>query len=474
MNDQTSILIVEDSPTQALRLQYILEAHNYRVISAKNGKDALEQMAENRPSIVISDIIMPEMDGYELCKRIKDSETLRRTFVILLTSLSEPKDVLKGLQCGANKFLTKPYDEEHLLSVIHYLLSNPYPIEGTEAAEPIEITYSGDKYIVTSDRLQILSLLISTYETAVKKNSQFLQAQQELKSLNKSLEEKVNKRTEELRTEIIERKQAQGALQEKNEELKAMMQQLWQASKLATMGELAASIAHELNNPLATVNLRVESLLAQIQEGDQKRRSLEVIEQEVERMANLVSNLLEFSRRSQKQVSTIDVCREVANTLELVHYHLRKHRITVAEEFEPGLPAILADRQQLRQVFLNIFTNAGDAMPEGGILTIHIFSLKDGIMDRARGRMTAALRVQISDTGTGMPPETLARALEPFFTTKPEGKGTGLGLPICKRIVQEHGGDFRIESIQDQGTTVSIDFPIPENGRTCNNIYKGE
>jgi len=164
---------------------------------------------------------------------------------------------------------------------------------------------------------------------------------------------------------VNERKAAEAALQASIDEVKTMSQQLLQAEKLATMGELASSIAHELNNPLAIISLRVESLIAQTTGDDPRLREQEIIGQEVERMGNLVSNLLQFSRRSQQQISTVNVCDEIEKTLELVHYHLRKHNIAVAREFKPEGSLIHADRQQLRQLFLNLFTNASDAMSEG-------------------------------------------------------------------------------------------------------------
>lgn len=147
------------------------------------------------------------------------------------------------------------------------------------------------------------------------------------------------------------------------DELRIMSSQLWQSAKLATMGELSASIAHELNNPLATVSLRVESLLSEADEQAPEKRPLQVIDREVERMSNLVANLLQFSRRCEQQVSTLDLHEEMETTLELIHYHLRKHNITIVREFAPDLPLIQADRQQLRQVFLNLFTKPMRAMP---------------------------------------------------------------------------------------------------------------
>jgi len=219
------------------------------------------------------------------------------------------------------------------------------------------------------------------------------------------------------------------------------------------MGELAASVAHELNNPHGTVSLRIESLIGQVPADDPKRRELEVVEQEVERMGTLVASLLQFSRRGTPQISTVDVGEEIENTLELIHYLLRQRQITVQREFAPDVPMVPADRQQLRQLFLNLFTNACDAMPQGGALTIRVSAAP------AQHRVS----IEIADTGTGIAPEDLPRVTEPFFTTKPEGKGTGLGLAICRRIVQEHNGTFEITSAgPGQGTTVRLTLP-PQN-----------
>ena len=178
--------------------------------------------------------------------------------------------------------------------------------------------------------------------------------------------------------EITERKKAEEELKARNDEIKEMSQQLWQMEKLATMGELAASIAHELNNPMATVSLRVESLLMQLAQDETKTKALEIISGEVERMSNLVANLLQFSRRGHQQISTVDVCEEIESTLELIHYHLRNHNINVVREFAPDVPMVQADRQQLRQMFLNLITNASDAMTEGGTLTIRFGEKESG------------------------------------------------------------------------------------------------
>ena len=255
---------------------------------------------------------------------------------------------------------------------------------------------------------------------------------------------------------ITDRKQAdeeaRKVLLEKNEEIRAMTQQLWQTAKLATMGELSASIAHELNNPLATVSLRVESLLEKTPEDNSNHRELGIIEQEVERMSKLIANLLQFSRRGQQQISTVDICEEIEKTLELIHYHLRKNNIVIRREFVQDVPPVHADRQQLRQLFLNLFTNASDAMPQGGTLAIRVIAPPESMQ----------VIMEVADTGTGIPPEILPKVAEPFYTTKPEGEGTGLGLAICRRIVEEHSGTFDLvsEGIPGKGTTARISLPV--------------
>jgi PAS domain S-box-containing protein len=263
--------------------------------------------------------------------------------------------------------------------------------------------------------------------------------------------------------DITERQLGKRALEESNRklettlsELSATTQQLWQASKLATMGELSASVAHELNNPLATVALRVENMLMTMTPDEKQRHSLEVISQEVDRMADLVDNLLHFSRRSHRQISTVDARQEIAKSVEFVQYHLRSRKIEVVREFADQLPTIQADCQQLRQLFLNLLTNASDAMPQGGTMTVRA---QPAVLHEHE-----AVRIDFADTGEGIPAENLRKIWDSFFTTKTEGKGTGLGLAICRRIVEEHGGSIEIESEIGRGTTVRMLFPATANG----------
>ena len=163
------ILIVEDSPTQAEELRFLLEDNDYTVLAANNGSEALSLLKKKRPNLILSDIVMPEMDGFELCSEIKKDEDLQNIPVVLITALKDPKDVVRGLTCGADNFLTKPYKEGALLSRIHYLLANSEIRREQKAEIGIEILFGGRKYMISSNRMQIIDLLMSTYETAIEK-----------------------------------------------------------------------------------------------------------------------------------------------------------------------------------------------------------------------------------------------------------------------------------------------------------------
>ncbi len=184
------ILIVEDSPTQALKLRHVLQRHDYRVTVARDGREALAAIATCVPTLVITDINMPEMDGYELCQRIKDDAKIKELPVILLTSLSDPKDILRGLECGADNFIVKPYDEEFLLSRIQYVLANLELRRQSDGKQGTEIFFAGHKYRLTTERIHSIDLLLSTYETAVQKNLELSRAKEQLEQQAEQLREK--------------------------------------------------------------------------------------------------------------------------------------------------------------------------------------------------------------------------------------------------------------------------------------------
>jgi signal transduction histidine kinase/DNA-binding response OmpR family regulator len=200
------IIIAEDSLTQAEKLKYFLEKKGFKILHGLNGKEALTLVKKHKPDILLSDILMPVMDGYELCKNVKTDEDLKDIPVILLTVLSDPIDIIKGLECGADNFITKPFHEKYLLSRIQNIIINEELRKERTSEMGMEIFFADNKYFITSNRLQILDLLLSTYENSVQKNIELIQtnkklqvAQNELRELNKKLEEKVEERTRNLK-----------------------------------------------------------------------------------------------------------------------------------------------------------------------------------------------------------------------------------------------------------------------------------
>ena len=181
------IMIVEDSKSQAMMLKSLLTKHDYKVRDFEEGSSAFKAALEEPPILIVSDILMPGMDGYELCQKVKGTKELKEIPIILLTTLQDSMDIIKGLQAGSDNFITKPYDAKYLLSRINYLLANrELRYQGTSDLV-LEIMFNGQKYAINSERKQILDLLLSVYENAVQQNYQLIEAQAELQRSNEHL-----------------------------------------------------------------------------------------------------------------------------------------------------------------------------------------------------------------------------------------------------------------------------------------------
>jgi signal transduction histidine kinase/CheY-like chemotaxis protein len=587
------ILIIDDRPRNRQFLTTLLGYQHHHLSEASDGDEGLRVAREERPDLIISDVLMPTMDGYEFVRRLREEPEIGKTTVVFNTAhyLSHESKALAD-KCGVSSIIFKPCEPQVVLDIVAAALAEQAEPEPEALAQPEEfdrehlklltnklsekadqvrdahekltalIELSTDlaeerdpvellnrycsvarevigarwtlvallerdqkavhhvgavgidledspalrsalleagifKTLVNEGRTICLSDVTSTpgalrlpdslpraasllvvpliirgcidgwicladklgldaFSEQDERLGVALAAKMAIAYDNARLYSDSMKYAGNLKETNQQLEQALQQLQGKTNELTAMTQQLWQASKLATMGELAASVAHELNNPLATVALRAEALMEELLPDDPRSQSLKIISQEIERMGTLVGNLLSFSRRSQPEISTLDLRKEIMNSLEFFEHYLRSHKVDVVREFASDLPSVHADRQQLRQVFLNLITNASDAMPRGGTLTLRAFS---GVLG-AR----PAVVIEFSDTGTGVKTGNLAKLWEPFFTTKPVGKGTGLGLAICRRTVEGHHGVIEIETGPGKGATVRITLPANDAG----------
>ncbi|HLN62463.1 MAG TPA: ATP-binding protein, partial [Symbiobacteriaceae bacterium] len=247
-------------------------------------------------------------------------------------------------------------------------------------------------------------------------------------------------------------------------ERRAMEAMVRQSEKLAAVGQLAAGVAHEINNPLAVIQAYAEDLDDRLKEegatalDEQGELSayLQQLQVQVRRCKGITTNLLDFARRGPAEPEPVDLAGVVRATAALMGARARRAGVRIRCDLPEGLPPVRATRDELQQVFLNLMTNALDAMEETGPGTITVTGAPAG---------PAAMQVAVADTGPGMDAATLARAMEPFFTTKPPGRGTGLGLSTCYGILTGLGGQMSLTSQPGAGTTVSLQLPLwGENG----------
>jgi signal transduction histidine kinase/DNA-binding NarL/FixJ family response regulator len=237
-------------------------------------------------------------------------------------------------------------------------------------------------------------------------------------------------------------------------ELKQTQAQLVQSTKLAAIGELAANIAHEINNPLTTVLGFASFIAERLKPDDPMREELTLIQDEASRARDIVRDLLQFSRQRDFMPETASLNQVLEQVITMLRRQGAFGAVTVNERYAPDLPAVEVDVSRIKQVFLNIINNAVYVMPSGGALTVRT---KAG---------TRGVRVDIEDTGPGIAPEHRDRIFDPFFTTKPEVSGTGLGLSVSLGIVQSHGGTIEVESELGKGTTFTVALPLRVDGET--------
>jgi PAS domain S-box-containing protein len=265
--------------------------------------------------------------------------------------------------------------------------------------------------------------------------------------------------------DITRRKLTEKALRQSEErsrqEARELEKQLIMSGRLVSIGEVTASMAHEFNNPLGIIMGFVEDMLGSTDPASPNYRALQIIDEEAKRCRQIVRDLMEYARPKSTEFCSTSIADIIEKTLQLVENRLYKQKVAGEKIIEPDLPRIQADASQLEQVLVNLYLNAIDAMPEGGKLTI-----KAGI---ARSDGCATAIITVSDTGLGIADTDLPKIFQPFFTAK-KRRGIGLGLPICQRIVKNHGGRIEVESQQGKGSTFKIYLPLDQafSGKTDN------
>jgi two-component system, sensor histidine kinase and response regulator len=424
MSEQSNILIVEDSPTQAKLLRLILEDNGYTVEAASNGVEALECVRRRKPSLIITDIVMPEMDGFALCKTLKSDPNLRLIPVMLLTSLSDSQDVIKGLQAGADCFLTKPYEDTFLISRVHFIFENQELRKNCSPDSDIEIMFAGQNYLINSDRMQIIDLLLSTYENAVQKNTELHKVHNDLLEAHRQLEHK-------------------------NVELEKLNQEKSRFLSLA---------AHDLRNPLNIIYTAADLISEELKDktSTETIEFLELIKRSSKFMRGLLKELLDVSvidfGKPSIYLEPVDLTDLIRNNVSLNRVIAARKQITVELNVIDNLPILNLDRNKIEQVLNNLISNAIKYSYPQSKVTIN--TKVDG----------SNVIISVHDSGQGIPSNEMSRLFKPFPRISVKGtsgeSSTGLGLVIVRKIVEAHNGKVGVESQEKVGTTFYVSLPI--------------
>jgi len=535
------ILIVEDDVEMLELLQNILALVRCQVHIARSGEEALtflqrEAAAGREVDLILLDIMMPEMDGYEMIARVKADPALRNTSIIMTTALNSVSDKTLGLGLGADDYITKPFDPRELLARIDAVMRirrseqalrrrnrelaalieiNRMVTSSLDLDEVLEATMRGIREIL---QVEAGSLVLLDEETGrlvfrktlspeqgwvtgrtirpgegivgyvvqsgepklvnnVERDPHFLAEVDEetgftsrailcvpLTIRNRVIGaiEVINKLDGAFTEQDLELLQAMAAsvavavdnanlyseLADFAKELERSQAQLVQAEKMAAIGRLAASIAHEINNPLQAIHNSLHLSLREGLEDDKRLQYLSMAQAEVQRLIEIVQRMLDFYRPSRGGAVPTDINSIVENVLTLAHKRLQYGGVRVLTHLAPDLPPVPVVPDQITQVFLNIVINAIEAMPSGGDLRLETLLSGDGEW----------VLTSFQDTGQGMSPEQITNLFEPFYTTKPTG--TGLGLAISYGIIERHGGAIEVSSRPGQGATFVVKLPV--------------
>ena len=428
MNNSDLILVVDDTPANLEVLSEALSDAGFEVAIATDGELAISQAELSFPSLILLDVMMPGIDGFETCRRLKASNITQDIPVIFMTALADSTDKVRGLNLGAVDYVTKPFQEAELIARV--------------------------------------------------------KTQLKLHHLTQHLEQQVTERTAELTQALQQVQQSQI--------------QLVQSEKMAALGQLVAGVAHEINNPVNFIYGNLNHIEEYIQifleflelyqknypnPVDEIQEQAEDVDLEfvqsdavqmlasmkigAERIRQIVLSLRNFSRMDEAEVKAVDIHEGIESTLMILQHRLKAKpqnpEMQIIRDYDNKLPLVECYPGQLNQVFMNILANAIDALEEANTKRTYQ-QIKDNpnqITIRTSVIDSQSVQIAIADNGPGIPEHIQERIFAPFFTTKPVGKGTGMGMSISHQIITEkHGGQLKFSSKPGQGTEFVIQIPI--------------
>ena len=404
-----NILLVDDQPAKLMSYEVILGELGENLLKANSANEALQLLLRNEIAVVLIDVCMPDLDGFELAAMIRDHPRFRRTAIIFVSAIMmSDLDRLRGYELGAVDYVPVPFTPELLRAKVRVF---------------------ADLYRKT----------------------------RQLEMLNAELEHRVEERTAELAQANAELEQR---VEERTREREAALAQVHEMQKMESLGQLTGGVAHDFNNLLMVILGNLQLLRKRVPDEARFLRLIDGAIQGAERGATLTRRMLAFARRQELKPETVGVLRLIGGMEEMLRRTLGP-TIQISIDMQKGLSPIRVDPNQLELALLNLTLNARDAMPLGGRLEISARSMQAG---KGPSGLAAGNYVclTVADSGTGMDEATVKRASEPFFTTKGAGKGTGLGLSMVHGLAAQSGGAMRIRSRIGRGTTVELWLPTAE------------
>jgi signal transduction histidine kinase len=407
-SDKVNILLVDDSEAKLLSHEVVLAEIGETLFKASSAREAFEYLLRNEIALILIDVCMPDLDGFELAAMIREHPRFQHTAIIFVSAVMNAyPDQLRGYQLGAVDYVPVPVVPELLRAKVKVFV---------------------DLYRKT----------------------------RQLERFNAELEQRVSERTAALQSFNDELEQR---IEQRTRERETALAQLFEAQKMDTIGRLTGGVAHDFNNLLMAVLGSLSLLEKRLGDNAQCRRLLQNAVQGAQRGAALTQRLLAFSRRQELKPESVNLCDLVSGMGELLKRALGIE-VALVCQIPKSLSPVLVDSNQLELALLNLALNARDAMTCGGTLSIRA---SDEVVGQNSGdsalRAGEYVRVGVSDTGVGMDEATLAKATDPFFTTKGPGKGTGLGLSMVHGLTAQSGGQLRIVSTPGVGTTVELWLP---------------
>lgn len=431
-NEKCEIVVVEDNPVQLEYITKILTNNNYNVQGFSNAQDAMNYIQTNTPALVITDVVMPDISGFELCKHIKSQSNKSHIPVVLLTALSQSEDIIRGLEVGADNFITKPFTERFLLSRVEYCLINSRIRKNASADVGIEIMFNSNRHFINSNRIQILDLLLSTYEGAVEKNRELEQTIQDLKKTQKEL----------LKAKEI----ADTANRHKSEFL--------------------ATMSHEIRTPMNVI-IGVSQLLIDSDISDEHKEKLFILKNHAITLTEILNDILDISRIESGTTEVDEIDFNIRTFVD----EIRSFFMLIAEQkglvintsVSNDIPDnIKSDYRKIKQILCNLISNAIKFTEKGHI---DIKVEKDDFPPyKISSPDNISIRFSIADTGIGIPAKKKSHIFESFTqvdssTTRKYG-GTGLGLSICKGLVSVLGGSIDLDTEIGKGSTFHFTIPV--------------